>query len=108
MSLRWPLLVLGLLISVPAAAREALQIPQVPSQVQRLAGGCTNCHGPQGNSRDELVVSLAGRPAAELTDKLRAFRQPGAGSSVMVQIANAYSEEELKRLAEYFSQLPSQ
>ena len=82
--------------------------PPVPSLEQRLAGNCTNCHGPEGRSRHAGIVSLAGKPAAGMKDKLREFRQGGSGSTVMGQVAKAYSEDELDLLAEYFSRQPSQ
>lgn len=101
--------VLPLLCELTAAsafAQSPALSPQVPSSEQRLAASCTNCHGPQGQSRHEGIRSLAGKPADELKQKLNAFRQPDSTASVMAQIAKAYSEDELHRLAEYFSQQP--
>ena len=93
-------------LSIASVAVAAPTGPYLPSPAQRLAASCANCHGVDGRSQHRQIPSLAGKSAAELTRKLLAFRQGTAQSTVMGQIAKAYSEDELRTLADYFSQQP--
>ncbi len=91
----------------------ALLPPQTAAQGARdvsvLAGSCANCHGTDGRSSG-VMASLAGRPEAELSARLKAFRSanPPAGTTVMARIAKGYSESDLDELAKYFSQMKAQ
>lgn len=96
------LLPLLVLCGASAALADPMEL-SVPSAAQRLAASCANCHGVDGRSQHRKIPSLAGKSAAELMRKLLEFRQGDVKSTVMGQIAIAYSEDELRTLAEYFS-----
>jgi sulfide dehydrogenase cytochrome subunit len=73
--------------------------------VQAMAVNCAACHGPDGRPVEgSSVAGLAGRPAGQFIEKMRAFRDGKAEATVMHQIARAYSDAEIVALAAYFAQ----
>jgi sulfide dehydrogenase cytochrome subunit len=67
---------------------------------------CFPCHGPQGQSGSPAIPSLAGLPRDYLLQMLQAFRHGGRFSTVMGRLVQAYDDEELASMADYFSQQP--
>jgi len=70
------------------------------------AASCASCHGTNGRGSDE-IPALAGRSKADLVTVLQEFK---AGkrktATIMHQHAKGYSDAQLERIAEYFSQQP--
>jgi sulfide dehydrogenase cytochrome subunit len=70
------------------------------------AASCASCHGTNGRSEGE-VPPLAGKSKADLLASLQEFK---AGkrktATIMHQHAKGYSDAQLERIAEYFSQQP--
>lgn len=64
---------------------------------------CFPCHGPQGQSGSPAIPSLAGLPRDYLLKVLRAFRHGGRFGTVMGRLVQAYDEDDLIDMAEYFS-----
>lgn len=98
----WALLLLAGSASVAAendsrydADRQAIEV---------LAGGCAGCHGTDG-ALEGRVPSIAGQPAALLESRLLQFRNDEGSATVMNRIAGGYTEEELARLAQHFSEI---
>ncbi len=74
-------------------------------RIEIIAVSCASCHGTDGMLRT-AIPSLAGRPASVLQAQLRAFREDQMpGATLMPRIAPAFTDEEIKGLAEYFSAL---
>jgi len=70
------------------------------------AASCAACHGTNGRSTSE-VPSLAGRSKADLLTVLQEFKgDKRKTATVMHQHAKGYSDAQLERIAEYFSQQP--
>lgn len=72
------------------------------------ASSCAACHGTDGRTVGTEVPGLAGRDAAQLYRALSEFRggqRPAA--TVMHQHAKGYTDEQLRRIAEYFSRQPA-
>ena len=70
------------------------------------AASCASCHGTNGRSAGD-VPSLAGRSKGDLLTLLREFKEgKRKTATVMHQYAVGYSDAELERIAEYFSQQP--
>ena len=90
--------VLALLCSVskPAGAAE--------TSARDLAIGCTTCHGIDGRAQSGMP-QLAGRSKAQVLQQLQEFKQHKRPGSVMPQIANGYSDEQLESIAAYFAQV---
>ncbi len=73
-------------------------------QVQVWAAACMACHGTNGKA-EGAGRPLAGQPADTLIKILNFARSGLYTGLIMPQIAKGYSEDELKRIATYFSQI---
>lgn len=74
-------------------------------QTRTWAATCAACHGTEGRDQG-AIPAIAGRGADTLYRALVEFKtgqRPAA--TVMPQHAKGYSDEELRRLAEYFAAL---
>lgn len=67
-----------------------------------LASSCAGCHGTNGHSKGEMP-KLAGLQPDYFIEQMQAFVTGERESSVMRHHAAAYSETEIRQLAEYFS-----
>jgi cytochrome c553 len=88
-----------MLVLAPAAAQDAGAL-----RTRTLAATCAGCHGTDGRALvGASVPGLAGRPAAELAELLRAFRRGERAPTVMHQIAKGYDDTQIDGLAAYFA-----
>ena len=85
------------LVLWPAAAGAAEDL-----QARGWAASCAACHGTEGRAVGAMPV-LAGRPKEALYEALKAFKEGSRPATVMHQHAKGYSDEQLKRIAEYFA-----
>ena len=70
------------------------------------AASCASCHGTGGRNAG-AVPSIAGRSKADLLTLLMEFKQgKRPTATVMHQYAKGYSDAQLERIAEHFSQQP--
>jgi cytochrome subunit of sulfide dehydrogenase len=69
------------------------------------AAGCASCHGTNGRSAGD-VPSIAGRSKRDLLTLLKEFKAGKRNATIMHQYALGYSDAELERIANYFSQQP--
>ena len=68
------------------------------------AASCASCHGTNGQGGDE-IPALAGRSKADLVVILKEFKgDKRKTATIMHQNAKGYSDEQLERIAEFFSQ----
>ena len=67
---------------------------------------CAPCHGADGLAHDAEVPNLAGQNASYLYNQLRAFRAGRRQHKEMLYMSRQLSDEDMRALAEYFSQLP--
>lgn len=74
------------------------------SDVRLWAASCAACHGTHGKA-EGAGLYLAGKPAAELYEHLIAYKNGTRPATVMHQHARGYSDEELRRLADHFSNI---
>jgi cytochrome c553 len=77
---------------------------QVDHKARQWAASCAACHGTDGRSEGGMPP-LAGRNADELYTMMLAFKNGSRPATVMHQHAKGYSEDELKRITEYFSKV---
>lgn len=92
----WFVLATG--VTAPAGAQET------DRQARAWAASCAACHGTDGATLGSEVPGLAGRDAEQLYRTLVEFKtgqRPAA--TVMHQHAKGYTEDELRRIAQYFS-----
>ena len=69
------------------------------------AASCASCHGTNGRSAGD-VPSIAGRSKGDLLAILKEFKAGKRKATIMHQYARGYSDAELERIADYFSQQP--
>lgn len=98
----------GLLAAALAPATVLAAEPAAPAglSLRALAATCANCHGTDGRTRDAAVPGLAGRPAPQIAEALRAFRSGERSATVMQQIAKGYTDVQIDALAAYFAARP--
>lgn len=70
--------------------------------VALLASACAACHGTNGHSVGG-TPSLAGLDRLYFIEQMQQFQSGERSSSVMMQHARGYSEEEIRLLADYFA-----
>lgn len=70
---------------------------------EQKASVCTGCHGPKGVSTDSQFPRLAGQQAAYLVNQLKAFKQGSRENSIMKNMAQGLSDDDMANLAAYFA-----
>lgn len=75
---------------------------QDPDLARNLAATCANCHGTNGHSQGGME-SLAGESKEKLLRKLGEYTSGEKPATIMHQIAQGYTPEQLDMIAEYFS-----
>ncbi|EEF79391.1 c-type cytochrome [Methylophaga thiooxydans] len=68
-----------------------------------LASACAACHGTNGHSVAG-TPSLAGLDKMYFVEQMQLFQTGQRPSTVMMKHAKGYSEDEIRLLAEFFSQ----
>lgn len=101
----------------PAPALRRRQMSLDPIEKMALYGdwsrqipGCVQCHGPGGGGVGEHFPPLAGQPAAYLAAQLEGWRDGSRNNDpdqMMVAVAKAMTDAEVKALADYFANLGS-
>ncbi|MHA6159558.1 c-type cytochrome [Pseudomonas sichuanensis] len=108
------------LAALPADGAAELRRQQIAGDaVSRLAlygdwgrqiPGCVQCHGPGGSGVGEHFPPLAGQPAGYLVAQLNAWRDGSRSNDpnqLMVNVAKAMTDAEVKAIAEYFANAAS-
>jgi sulfide dehydrogenase cytochrome subunit len=67
-----------------------------------LSASCAGCHGPGGRSPG-AIPSIDGKTADYIREALEEFRSGARESTVMGRHAKAYSDEEIREIAEYLA-----
>ena len=68
-----------------------------------FASNCANCHGTDGRSATEIMPTLAGRDRQTLLASMRAYKSGERSGTIMPQLMQGYTDDELQQLADYFS-----
>jgi len=68
---------------------------------------CAACHGPDGNSVNPQVPSIAGQPRLFLENQLILFREELRRSEQMGPVVKGMKDPEVIKLAEHFSKQPA-
>jgi cytochrome c553 len=67
---------------------------------------CLACHGPDGNSVNPAIPSIAGQPKIFIENQLVLMREGLRPAPQMQPIVKGMKDAEITRLAEHFSRLP--
>jgi cytochrome c553 len=88
-------LALALALATPAGAQTAVPAGRL------LASNCFQCHGTYG--RGPGFDRLTGESASEIYKELLAFRSGKEGRNIMAAHALAYTDAQLRQLADWLS-----
>jgi cytochrome subunit of sulfide dehydrogenase len=98
-----PLLVAAFVAAYAVLPTLAADEPADPNLGRNLAASCAMCHGTDGRSAG-ITASLAGRPAKEIADTVRLFRDGTKPATIMGQIAKGYTDAQVQAIAAYFAE----
>ena len=104
MKTRWSLTGLVAIVAMVSAlpAHTAGNVHDL--RIAALAATCANCHGTQGRAIEGSVVpGLAGQPAGDLADQMKAFKAGTRPATVMHQLARGYTDAQIDAIAAYFA-----
>jgi cytochrome subunit of sulfide dehydrogenase len=94
---------LALILGTAGAAAQDAQTLRIRS----LAATCGTCHGTEGRALPNApLLPLAGMPAPQLAQQLRAFRSGDRPSTVMQQIVKGYTDAQIDQVAAWFAAQP--
>jgi cytochrome c553 len=68
---------------------------------------CAACHGPDGNSTNPAIPSIAGQPKLFTETQLVLIREEIRKSEQMLPLVRGMKDPEIIQLAEHFSRLPA-
>ena len=69
-----------------------------------LSNTCSACHGQFGQSVGPSIPTLAGQPAAYISDSMKKFKSGERPGTVMNRVAKAYSDDDFNAMGDFFSQ----
>lgn len=105
--MKYPILcLLALLAAVDGHAQSQISVRPARSPEAIVAGHCSRCHGPEGRSSTELFPKLASQNPEYIVKQLFNFKTGQRSSTVMEEVANSLTTEEINALAQYFSRQP--
>nr|BAM71674.1 putative flavocytochrome [uncultured Aquificaceae bacterium] len=70
-----------------------------------IAATCFGCHGPDGKTTNKKGYSIVGKPASVIEKTLLQYKEDKLKGTVMNRIAKGYTDEEIKKVAEYLASL---
>lgn len=70
---------------------------------QSKAAVCAACHGPTGQSPNDLWPNLAGQKAGYLAKQIKAFRDGARTDPMMSPMVKSLTDADIDNLAAYFS-----
>ena len=98
--------IVALVAALPAMANAAGTDEAQKLYTQSLAATCANCHGTEGHAvKDAAVPGLAGLKADYIVEQMKAFKSGDRKATIMHQISKGFSDEQTRRLADYFASL---
>lgn len=71
--------------------------------VRKKAETCIACHGPDGNSTDPAIPSLAGQPKQFITTQLVMFREGNRNNPPMFALTTAMSNADMNDYGTFFT-----
>ncbi len=83
-----------------------MALPVAAATLEERLVPCLACHGARGQSATPEVPSLGAQPAFYVTIQLYMFRERMRVVEVMNEATKGLSDEEVRRMAEFISQLP--
>ena len=91
------------LLAVAALALAGAATAADPAAGKAKAAACVQCHGPEGNSQNPAIPSLASQPAQMIATQLFQFREGNRKDPQMSPMAANLSNADMNDLAAYFA-----
>lgn len=95
-SLRWPFVLISLLVTGAAAAQSFKERMDV----------CLACHGENGTSQTEQTPSLGAQQPGFVVIQLYMFREKMRNVELMNEMAKDLTDDDLRAFSDYISKLP--
>ncbi|MGB4118334.1 MAG: hypothetical protein WBK51_17470 [Polaromonas sp.] len=92
------------LATTPLLFAQPAKSPPVEFQTTLWASSCMTCHGTDGKA-EGVGMTINGRKYEDLYTTLIAYKAGQRTGTVMHHIVRGYSDDQLKQIAQYFSQL---
>ena len=89
-------------VSVAVLAVLMTVCPVVAADVPAGAASCSGCHASSPRV-DTAVPPLAGRPAADITAAMAAFKSGQRPGTIMDRIAKGFSDEETQAISAWYA-----
>jgi cytochrome c553 len=86
-------------------AAQAAEPANVDLQAAQWASSCVTCHGAAAPVKESTIPALAGRPAADIEARMKAYAAGTAPGNLMQQIAKGYDAATIRRIAQWYAQL---
>jgi sulfide dehydrogenase cytochrome subunit len=99
--MRYPEYLVALLI----AGLPGLVLGQDPTVDRMIAAQCAQCHGTDGHAAGD-IDQIAGKDTADLYKKLLDMKGEDRPEGIMDHQALGYTDEQLYRIARYYSTVP--
>lgn len=96
--MKYKMLIVGCFAAVAAPALAQ----GYPHLGRDLAATCANCHGTGGVSAGGNEP-LAGKPKADIVQKMQDFKAGRKPATIMHQLAKGYTDAQIDAIAEYFA-----
>jgi cytochrome c553 len=97
-------LCLPMLASAEEAAKDPFTKGDAPAGATKAAS-CAACHGPTGNSVNPEWPNLAGQGSSYLYAQLKNFKDGSRKQAIMMGMASALSDQDMRDVAAHFSSL---
>lgn len=94
----------GAMCTTAVGAETKLDLAKAKTTATTL---CAACHGPDGNSVVTVNPSLAGQVPQYITTQLKSFKSGERQNPIMMGMAAALSDDDMRALGVYFGSLPA-
>ena len=106
--MRHVLLMAGLAMGLAITSAQAGSDKKKPELIsgapgELLAAQCNGCHGPNGASGGPATPTIAGQSKELLVEMMKGFASGEIPSTIMGRIAKGYSDDDVMRLADFYS-----
>lgn len=89
--------------SIIASSLMTITLAHADVSGEMLAQTCAGCHGTFGQVKDSAFMPLAGMNANTFVTTMKDFASGARPGTLMGPLAKGFSEDELKRMADYFA-----
>ncbi|MBD3767279.1 MAG: cytochrome C [Gammaproteobacteria bacterium] len=94
-------LLTGGLLAASSLVATSVHAAEVSGEM--LAQTCSGCHGTFGKIKNSAFMPLAGMNANTFVNTMKEFASGARPSTLMSSLAKGFTDDELKRMADYFA-----